>query len=475
MLASFVNLFASRPRKSVLLWVAVLAFGVISYLFLLPREGFPPVDVPISIGSGGYFVDDADKVDADVTQPFGDAVLARPEVESVQTFSRTSSFSVIANLESGVTSIEGAAVMEEVRRTLDLPPEAQVFTQSIDASKFLEEGYDILIGVYADPGTAGAELEAAANAIVGDIIHPDIASAQVEGLFDRGVNPDTGEAVELEVSFNQLTGQDNDFRPSIAIGVKANDGVDSLGIRDATDAALANVIAEGNLPDGFEAVVAIDFATLVRQQISSLQGNVLTGIIAVALIALVWISWRASIITALFIFTVLAASVGGLYIVGISLNTISLFALILALGLFVDDAIVITEAIDAFREEGEDHLTTIRRAITRVGSASVSGTLTTVLVFAPMLLIGGILGGFIRILPITVILSLLTSLILSLVFIPVAARYLLLPAKQDQVRSTAPRRGLPTRSRRSRAPPADGASQSVCRVHVESGDVLRRV
>ena len=426
MLANFVNLFASRPKQSIVLWLVMVFFGAFAYLFLMPREGFPPVDVPISISAGGYFVDDMDQVDADVTQPIGEAVLALDEVESVQTFSQPSSFSVIANLESGTTSVEGAALLEEVVAGLDLPPEAQIFSQSIDASKFLEEGYDILIGVYGDTTTSGAELEAAANAIVADITHPDIASAQVEEIFDVGINPATGEEVSLEASFNQLTAPGGEFRPSIAIGVKANPDVDSLAIRDATDEALEQ--ARPNLPDGFEAVVAIDFATLVRQQISSLQGNVLTGIVAVAIIALLWISWRASIITALFILTVLSASLGALYLIGISLNTISLFALILALGLFVDDAIVITEAIDAFRSEGDDDLGVIRRAITRVGSASVSGTLTTILVFAPMLLIGGILGGFIRILPITVIVSLLLSLLLSLIFIPVFSRFIVLPA-----------------------------------------------
>jgi multidrug efflux pump subunit AcrB len=426
MLANFVNLFASRPKQSVVLWLVMVFFGAFAYLFLMPREGFPPVDVPISIGAGGYFVDDMDLVDLDVTQPIGDAVLARAEVESVQTFSQPSSFSVIANLASGTTSVEGAVIMDEVIAGLDLPSEAIVVTQSIDASKFLEEGYDVLVAVYGSTTSTGEELEAAANAIVDSISHPDIASAQVEEIFDAGVNPATGEEVVLEAGFNQLTDPTGEFRPSIAIGVKANEGADALAIRDATDEALN--VARQSLPDGFEAVVALDFATLVRQQISSLQGNVLTGIVAVAIIALLWISWRASIITALFILTVLSASLGAMYLIGISLNTISLFALILALGLFVDDAIVITEAIDAFRSEGEDDLTVIRRAITRVGSASVSGTLTTILVFAPMLLIGGILGGFIRILPITVIVSLLLSLILSLIFIPVFSRFLVLPA-----------------------------------------------
>ncbi len=432
MLAKFVEIFASRPRPSILLWLVIVAFGVVAYTLLLPREGFPPVDVPVAIGSGAYFVDDQEQVDADVTQPFVDAVLALDDVESVLSFSRDSSFSVVANLNDGVTSVEGAALLDQVIADGSFPDQAQFFTSSLDASKFLNE-YDVLIGVFGPEGTTGEELEAAANAIVGDITHPNIAEARVEDLFDAGVNPVTGEEVIRETSFNQLTDDDSEFRSSIAIGVIAAADVDSIAIRDATEEALDR--ASVGLPDGFNAVVAIDAARIVEQQISSLQGNVLLGIVVVAIVALLLISWRASVITALFLFTVLAASVGALYFVGISLNTISLFALILALGLFVDDAIVITESIDAFRDDEDDYgdadaqdLSVIRRAISRVGAASASGTITTVLVFAPMLLIGGVLGGFIRILPITIILALLISLVLSFVFIPVAARFLTLRA-----------------------------------------------
>ena len=217
-------------------------------------------------------------------------------------------------------------------------------------------------------------------------------------------------------------------RPSVTVGIVAAEDVDALAIRDTTDAALARADAEGLVDDAFEPFVAVDFATQIRDQIGSLQGNVLTGLIAVALVALILISWRASIITALFILTVLATSVGVLYIFGISLNTISLFGLILALGLFVDDAIVITEAIDAFREGNDDPIDIIGNAIKRVGAAKISGTVTTVLVFAPMLAISGILGDFIRILPISVIVALVTSLVLALVFIPFASRFVVLSA-----------------------------------------------
>lgn len=432
MLARFVNAFASRPKPSLVLWAAIAIFGVLAYTTLLPREGFPPVDVPIAIAAGGFVVQDQNLVDEQVTQPLSELAVGLDEVSSVQTFSQPSSFSVIADLESGVTSAEGAAALQEVIDSNEFPEGSFFFTQSINAAKFLNE-YELLVGVFGPVDSTAAELEEAAEALVADISHPDIAEARVEALTATGINPITN--APTEGSFNQLTDSSNQFRPSIAVGVIANPDVDSIAIRDAAEEALTS--ARSSLPEDFNAIVAIDGARIVEMQIASLQSNVVLGIIVVAIVALLLISWRASIITTLFLFTVLAASVGALFFVGISLNTISLFALILALGLFVDDAIVITESIDAFRNDEVDEssaddptgdLTVIRRAIKRVGAASMSGTLTTVLVFAPMLLIGGILGDFIRILPITIILALLISLLLSFVFIPVAARFLTLRA-----------------------------------------------
>lgn len=432
MLARFVNAFAKRRGQSVILWAFLLVFGVLAYTTLLPREGFPPVDAPVSVGAGAFFVDDQELLDEQVTSPLAEAVIERNEVESILSFSQPSSFSLVANLADGVTSAEGAAILEDVIAEGDFPEGAQFFTQSIDAARFNGE-FDVLIGVFGDVETTAQELEDAANAIVGDIEHPDIAEAVVDTQLDSGFNPATGEPVVLQTAFNLLTDDANEFRPSIAIGVNAQPGVDSIGIRDAAVESLDE--ARAGLPDGFTAIVAIDAARIVEQQIASLQTNVFLGVLVVAIVAFLLISWRASIITTLFLFTVIGVAVGALLLVGISLNTISLFALILALGLFVDDAIVITESIDAFRDDEEDEgdeleqdLSAIRRAINRVGAASASGTATTVLVFAPMLLIGGILGGFIRILPITIIIALVLSLLLSFIFIPVAARFLTLRA-----------------------------------------------
>lgn len=431
MLRRVVQFFAANTYLTLPLWLLLVGFGAFSYLGLLPRDGFPSVEIPIAVASGGYFVDDIEQVDADVAQPIYEAVGARGEVESVTTNARSNSFVVVAELDDTLTSAEGAEILTEEISALDLPPEAQWDVQVVNAAQFLNR-YDLLVGIRGPADVSAQDLEDAANAALPAFEGWDeIDDFEVVELFSRGVSPATGEEVVNETGFNQST-VDADgrvlLRPAIAIGVIAADEVDSLALRDTTDEALNRIEADGLLDDRFEAFVAVDFATQIRQQIGSLQGNVLTGLVAVAIIALLLISWRASVITALFILTVLAVSMGVLYLFGISLNTISLFGLILALGLFVDDSIVITEAIDAFREGDDRPIEVIGLAIKRVGAASISGTITTVLVFAPMLAISGILGDFIRILPISVIIALVTSLLLSLIFIPFAARFIVLSA-----------------------------------------------
>lgn len=120
-----------------------------------------------------------------------------------------------------------------------------------------------------------------------------------------------------------------------------------------------------------------------------------------------------------------------MYAFGYTLNTITLFAVILTLGLFVDDATIIVEALDAGRKKGKSQKEIIKKAISRVGVASLAGTLTTILVFTPMLFVSGILGSFIRLLPITVILALVLSFIFSIVLVPLLSRIMVLSKWSD--------------------------------------------
>ncbi|MEL7157742.1 MAG: efflux RND transporter permease subunit, partial [Actinomycetota bacterium] len=165
MLRSIVTFFVTRPALTVALWVGAVVFGVLAYTTLLPREGFPSVDVPVAVASGAYLVDDPEVVDADVAAPLAGAVAEQDQVEAVQSFAQPSSFSVVAEFEEGVTSLEGTEIINDALARLDLPDEAIVSVNAINAAKFLEE-YDLLIGVHGEADSSAEELEAAATSLL---------------------------------------------------------------------------------------------------------------------------------------------------------------------------------------------------------------------------------------------------------------------------------------------------------------------
>jgi HAE1 family hydrophobic/amphiphilic exporter-1 len=203
--------------------------------------------------------------------------------------------------------------------------------------------------------------------------------------------------------------------PSVAVGVAGTKGVDQLALYDQVSDALVTDEAKAI---GASSRIAVDFAEGIREQVSGLQRNLLEGLIAVLLVSLVLISLRASLVTALSMTTTVAITIGVLNIIGYSINTITLFSLVLCLALIVDDTTIVVEAIDAGLSSGKKFRTVVAEALRKVVRASATGTFTTILAFAPMLFIGGVLGEFIRAIPVTIIISLLVSLVVSFVFIP---------------------------------------------------------
>lgn len=86
--------FFDRPLLTFVLWLAIMVFGFLSYTTFLKREGFPSVNIPLNIVTGGYFVNDPAKVDADAAKPISEIALADNDVKSVQTSSAPNFFSV---------------------------------------------------------------------------------------------------------------------------------------------------------------------------------------------------------------------------------------------------------------------------------------------------------------------------------------------------------------------------------------------
>ncbi len=417
---------ARHWRVTLALWIVLLVAGGYAYFDGLDREGFPAINTPFALVNATYFADDPELVDQDVTKPLGAALLEIDGVTSTVSYAGSNRATVFVELDTNLSSAEGVALIEGAHLGI-VPDSVDVNYNAVEAAKYLNR-YDLLVSVAATDGVLIPDLQREADAVAAHLsLNEAVESATVQWQIEEAPDPATGALAERQTSFARLYDSgDPRFSPAILIGVnRADSGLDVLEFSDL----ITNSLTTAPLADGLDAKISADFATEINYQLGSLQRNLLTGLIAVAIVSLLLIGWRVAVVTSAFMVTVLAASLLCLLLVGQTLNTITLFALILTLGLLVDDAIVIAESIDANRHAGDDPLDVVRVAIDRVGTASFSGTLTTVLVFMPMLFISGLLGEFIRIMPITVIITLICSFTLSILLISMMGSQFLVRGK----------------------------------------------
>ncbi|MCA9328700.1 efflux RND transporter permease subunit, partial [Candidatus Saccharibacteria bacterium] len=303
----------------------------------------------------------------------------------------------------------------------ELPNGGEVVYVRVNAGKLTAEGADLLVSVHGSSLTA-EELDAAARRLEPIIKEkvPLARSTHLYPLIETAQNPQTGEEVSTQVRFDRYFDRDTPKAlSSVAIGVVGVDNVDQLELYDQTAKALNSESAQDI---GADAEIAVDFAGSIRSQVSGLQRNLFEGLIVVLIVSFVLISLRASIVTALSMASTVIITVGILYGIGYTVNTITLFSLVLCLALIVDDTTIVVEAIDAGLAKGKKFREVVAVSLRKVVRASATGTLTTMLAFAPMLFIGGILGEFIRAIPITIIISLAVSLVSSFIFIPLLMR-----------------------------------------------------
>lgn len=424
--------FYDRRENTYLFWAVIVIFGFFSYTTLIQRQGFPSVDVPITIVSGSYFVDDAAKVDQDVTRPASRIVNSLAEVESVTALAGDSFFTMQIEFKEDFTSKAGTSlVRQKLENSPELPEGVQWGFKPVDAARLAEQS-DLLVSIYSTDGADIKGLEAEAGTLAGLLAERDgVAKATVLKQLESGVNPATGQTTTRQRSFDRLVIRENGISEAhtvVTVGVSGEAGKDTLELSADIESFLEELSQLEEFA-GIEMRISADLAEGIETQISGLQQSLLLGLAAVALVSLILISWRASLTGVLSMITVLAMTIGVLYLSGNTLNTVTLFALILSLGLIVDDATIMVEAIDAAKRASRSKRKIVAVAIKRIARASTAGTFTTMLAFAPMLFVSGILGEFIRILPVTIIISLAVSLLLSLTLVPFLGGRIILRGK----------------------------------------------
>ncbi|MGB3588301.1 MAG: efflux RND transporter permease subunit [Tunicatimonas sp.] len=173
------------------------------------------------------------------------------------------------------------------------------------------------------------------------------------------------------------------------------------------------------LPAEVQLATAFEQAPAVEARISDFVNNLLQGIVLVGVIIALFLGWRPALVVMTVIPLSIILAITTLDFTNYALQQISIAALVIALGLLVDNAIVVIENIVRFRRDGYSLLEAAAKGTQEVGYAIVSSTLTTVLAFAPLSLLSSGPGEFLRTLPLTVIFALLASLVLALAFTPI--------------------------------------------------------
>jgi multidrug efflux pump len=220
-----------------------------------------------------------------------------------------------------------------------------------------------------------------------------------------------------------------DGHESVTLAIKKRTGQNIIAVADQVFALLK--YAEPLLPPGVELSVTFNESKDIRRMVSELENNIITGLILVVLVLFMFLGLRNSFFVALAIPFSMLMSFAVLHVAGITLNMVVLFSLMLALGMLVDNAIVIVENVYRHMQEGMSSLPAAKAAVAEVGWPVISSTLTTLCAFYPMTFWPGIMGEFMSYLPLTLIVTLTASLFVALVINPtICGHFMSLNKKQ---------------------------------------------
>ena len=175
---------------------------------------------------------------------------------------------------------------------------------------------------------------------------------------------------------------------------------------------------EKTWPAGVKVGYTQDKSKLIRQMLSDLQNSVATGVLLVAVIILFALGFRASLFIGIAIPASFLAGVLGLQLAGLTVNIVVLFSLILAVGMLVDDAIIVSEYAERRMSEGTPPKQAYAEAASRMSGPVIAATATRIAAFSPLLFWPGVVGQFMKYMPITLIATLSASLAVALFFTP---------------------------------------------------------
>src|SRR5690349_8836707 len=205
-------------------------------------------------------------------------------------------------------------------------------------------------------------------------------------------------------------------KPAMTIEVSKRTGANLIETVDAVKQVVERL--KQTWPGSVEVTFTQDKSKVIRQMLSDLQNSVATGVLLVAVIILFALGFRSSLFIGIAIPASFLAGVLGLQLAGLTINIVVLFSLILAVGMLVDDAIIVSEYAERRMAEGMAPKLAYATAAQRMAGPVIAATLTRVAAFSPLLFWPGVVGQFMKYMPITLIATLSASLAVALFFTP---------------------------------------------------------
>ena len=226
-----------------------------------------------------------------------------------------------------------------------------------------------------------------------------------------------------------------DNKPAVALPIFARPGSNAIQISDEVRATMAQL--KQDFPQGVDYSIVYDPTVFVRGSIEAVAHTLLEAILLVVLVVILFLqTWRASIIPLVAVPVSLIGTFAIMYLAGFSLNALSLFGLVLAIGIVVDDAIVVVENVERHIELGQAPREATRKAMHEVTGPIVATALVLCAVFIPTAFVSGLTGQFYRQFALTIAISTVISAFNSLTLSPALAAVLLKPHNAPKDRLT---------------------------------------
>src|SRR3954469_24593611 len=221
-------------------------------------------------------------------------------------------------------------------------------------------------------------------------------------------------------------------KPTVLLSIRRQSGINTVQMVDAVKERLAEI--KEVTPPGYAVVIVRDLSEFIRASIDTVEEHLVLGSILAALVVLVFLwNWRSTLIAAIAIPTSIIATFGLIWYEDFTLNSMTMLALTLAVGIVIDDAIVVLENIYRFIEEkGMGPYEAAIEATREIGLAVLATTLSLVAIFVPVGFMGGIVGRFMKSFGLTMSFAIMVSLLVSFTLTPMlSARWIKTRPRKD--------------------------------------------